>query len=142
MGPGPAKLWERELAAAAKDDTDRIRSVMAVDDTFVDALDGLFVKPLVVVSGSSHLDISPRRLDGRLTVHLVNTVGPHADAPAEGITAVPPIGPLIVAIRMSRAPKSVTQQPEDAALQVAWNDGQAIVTVPQLKLYSILVIEE
>ena len=32
-------------------------------------------------------------------------------------------------------------QPEGKPLEVTWADGQATVTVPQLDLYSILVVQ-
>ena len=74
--------------------------------------------------------------------HLVNTAGPHANAPADGIAAVPPIGPLRVAIRLARAPKSVMLEPEGTRLAVSWSEGRATLTVPRLNLYSVLVVEE
>ena len=71
----------------------------------------------------------------------MNTSGPHANPPAEGITEIPPVGPLTVAIRLPKAPNSITQQPEGKPLAVTWDDGRATVMLPQLKLYAILVVE-
>ena len=140
IGPGPARLFESELAAA--DASARIVAVPDVDEAFSAALKRLFPEPLVEVRGSNDLDVSPRRLNDRLTIHLVNTSGPHADAPDGGITEVAPVGPLDVRIRLPRAPKSVTRQPDNKPLAITWNDGQAHVTVPQCHIYSILVVEE
>ncbi len=72
----------------------------------------------------------------------MNTAGPHANAPPEGIHEIPATGPLKVAIRLAAKPVAVTQQPEGTALQFAWSDGQAMVTVPKLELYSILEVTE
>lgn len=142
IGQGPARLFERELAATGGTADARIVSLAAVDETFPGVLRSLFPEPLVEVSGSKDVDISPRRLGGRLAVHLVNTAGPHSDAPPEGIASVPPAGPLTVAIRLPREPKSVTLQPEGTPLAASWSGGRASVTVPRLDLYSILVVEE
>jgi hypothetical protein len=143
IGPGPAKLFESELAAAKSSATASIVSVASADAALLPALYRLMPKRLVEVSGSPHVDVSPRRLHDRLTIHLVNTSGPHADAAKQGgITAIPPVGPLTVAIRLPQKPKSVTLQAEGKSLEVTWKDGLATVTVPQLELYSILVLEE
>ena len=80
-------------------------------------------------------------LNGRLSIHLVNTSGPHANAPDEGITAVEPVGPLTVSIRLQQAPQAITMQPEGKPLEITWADGQATVAVPRLDLYSILTVD-
>jgi len=140
IGQGPANLFERDLAASGGAG-DRIVSVAKVDEA-LPAVRRLFPQPLVEISGSSHVDVSPRRLGDRLTIHLVNTSGPHANAPADGITSIPPAAPITVAIRLPRAPKSVIQQPEGTQLAVSWIGGRARVTLPRLELSSILVVEE
>jgi hypothetical protein len=143
IGPGPAKLFEPELAAAKPSETASIVSVASADAALLPALHRLMPARLVEVSGSHHVDVSPRRLHDRLAVHLVNTSGPHAEAPkAGGIKEIPPVGPLTVAVRLPQKPKSATLQPEGKALEVTWTNGLATVTVPQVELYSIVVIEE
>ncbi len=138
IGPGPAKLFESERAAKSDH---KIVSIETVDDTFPNALKEAFPQPMVKVTGANDVDVSPRMLDGKLSIHLMNTSGPHADAPDGGITEIQPVGPLTVSVRLDRAPKSITQQPEGKALDVSWADGRATVTLPQLELYSILVVE-
>ncbi len=140
IGSGPAKLFEPELAAAGNG-TSRIVAIDAVDDTFGDVLEGAFPDPIVRVAGSNEIDVSSRTLNGKVTIHLVNTSGPHANPPAEGVTEIPPVGPLTVAIRLDEAPKSISQEPEGKPLAVAWDDGRATVMLSELKLYSILVVE-
>ncbi len=140
IGPGPAKLFERKRAAG-ENRTNSIVTVNAVDDTFSNALEQAFLKPIVRIAGSHDVDISLRTLNKKLTIHLVNTSSPHANPPVGGITEVLPIGPLTVAIHLPQAPKSITQQPEGRPLTVTWDDGRATVKLPQLKLYSILVVE-
>lgn len=141
VGQGPAKLFERELAPAG-DSTPAILSVAQVDENFSAAVRRLFPEPIVKVSGSSAVDVSTRRLNGQLAIHLVNTSGPHANAPDGGIESIAPIGPLAVAIRLPRAPKSIVQQPEGTPLAVTWADGRACVAVQRLSVYSILTVDE
>jgi hypothetical protein len=139
IGPGPSELFQAEL------DTKPNNSIVAierVDHAFADVLKRLFPAPLVEVTGAKDVDVSPRMLNGRLSIHLVNTSGPHADAPDGGITTIEPIGPLTVSIRLKDVPRSITLQPEGSRLDVNWSEGRATVTVPQVDLYSILTVED
>jgi len=140
IGPGPAKLFKPELAAA-DNGTSTMVAINAVDDTFSSILEQALPQPMVRVIGSDDVDVSLRTLDEKLTIHLVNTSGPHANPPAEGITEIRPVGPLGVAVRLAKAPKSIVQQPEGKRLAVTWRDGRATVTLPRLELYSILVVD-
>jgi len=138
IGSGPAKLFEAELGAKAGAS---IISVDKVDEGFPSVLKKALPEPIVKVAGAKDVDVSPRSLHGNLSIHLVNTSGPHANAPDGGITEVEPVGPLTVSIRLARAPKSIVMQPEGKLLDVAWANGWATVTLPRLELYSILVVE-
>ncbi len=138
IGPGPAKLFEPEMAEQGGS---HIVSIAAVDDSFPNIVKKAFAEPIVKVTGSRDVDVSPRTLNGRLSIHLVNTSGPHADAPDGGITQIEPVGPLKIAVRLDQTPKSIVMQPQGKPLDVSWADGRAMVTVPQLELYSILVVE-
>ena len=140
IGPGPAKLFEQDLSAAASDGP-AIRSVDAVDERFPDVVAQLFPEPIVQVTGAKDLDISPRTLNGKLSIHLANTSGPHADPPSGGIEQIEPVGPLTVSIRLAQKPNAIIMQPAGKPLDITWSDGCATVTVPQLALYSILVVE-
>ena len=142
IGAGPTKLFRRELAVPKDAEKHHIVAIASANGALSAAIGRIFPEPLVEVSGSDHVDVSPRRLDGRLTVHLVNTAGPHANAPDEGITSVPPVGPLTVAIRLDRAPKKITLEPEHRRLLVSWSNGRASVTVPRLDIYSVLTVDE
>ena len=138
IGPGPAKLFEAELGAKAGFS---IVSVDKVDGAFATVLKKMLPEPIVEVAGSKDVDVSPRTLNGNMSIHLVNTSGPHANAPDGGITEVKPVGPLTVSIGLDQAPKSISMQPEGKSLDVTWADGRATVTLPRLELYSILVVE-
>jgi hypothetical protein len=135
IGPGPAKLFEPELG------TEAVVAVESVDATFPNVLRQVLPSPVVEVRGARDVDVSPRMLNGKLSIHLVNTSGTHASAPEEGITSIEPIGPLTVSIRLRQAPESVVIQPEGKPLDITWADGQATVAIPQLKLYSILNVD-
>ena len=138
IGPGPASLFQAELGPKAPPS---IIAVDKVDEAFSGVLKKALPEPIVKVTGAKDVDVSPRTLHEKLSIHLVNTSGPHADAPDGGITEIKPVGPLTVSIRLARAPKSITMQPEGKLLDTAWADGRATVTLPRLELYSILLVE-
>jgi hypothetical protein len=125
IGDGPAKLFAAEQAAQP----DAVTLVSAVDGGFLPAVRKLFPAPLVTVAGASDIDVSPRRLGGKLQVHLVNTTGQ-------------PAGPITASIRVPKAPAAVTLQPEGTKLDLKWEDGVAAVTVPRLDIYSILEVTD
>ena len=86
-------LFKKELGM--KTDSS-IVAVESVDDTFPSVLKEVFPAPIVEVRGAKSVDVSPRMLKGRLSIHLVNTSGPHANAPDGEITKIEPVGPLTV----------------------------------------------
>ena len=133
-----AKLFETELGTEAGSS---IVAVEGVDGALASVLRQAFPAPIVEVRGAKDVDVSPRMLNGRLSIHLVSTSGPHANAPDGGITAIEPVGPLTVSVRLDRAPRSITIQPEGKSLDITWADGRATVALPQLDLYSILVVD-
>ena len=137
IGSEPAELFATELAKPGS----TILSVESIDEAFADVLAKALPEPVVEVAGTNDVDVSPRTLNGELSIHLVNTSGPHANAPDGGITEVEPLGPLTISIRLKQAPKSITLQPGNEELDVVWDSGKATVTVPKLALYSILVVK-
>jgi hypothetical protein len=137
IGEGPAGLFADHLETAAG-----MTSVPDAGESFLPAVRRLFPEPLVTVTGSPKVDVSPRRLDGRLGIHLINTAGPHANAPDGGIVEIPSVGPLKVAIRLPTDPQSIVVQPAGSKLSFTRQDDRVIVTVPQLDLYDILEIHE
>ena len=140
IGSGPRQLFEAEIG-----NRDNSKSGMllteTVDESFTQILKEALPEPIANVTGSDDVDVSIRTLKGKLAIHLVNTAGPHADPPAEGIAKVPAIGPLKVSIRLAQKPQALLLQPEGRSLDFSWEAGKATVKVPQLELYSILVVE-
>lgn len=137
IGDGPARLFARELKANIP-----ILTIKAVDNDFPGILQKALPQPIVRVTGSNHIDLSPRKLNGRLAIHLVNTSGPHANAPVGGIKEIKPVGPLSVAIKLDRKPEAITLLPEGRRLETTWEKGYATVTVPKLHIYGILRVEK
>ncbi len=138
IGPGPKKLFKTELDSTSDLS---IVQINQVDKAFPSVLKQVLPNPIVKVVGARDVDVSPRMLNGKLSIHLVNTSGPHANAPDGGITEVKPVGPLTVSIHLAQSPQAILMQPQDTSLDITWSNGQAQVTVSQLDLYSILIVE-
>ncbi len=66
----PAASWWSAAAMGTP-----IVSVAEAGDGLLAALENMLPDPLVRVSGSTQVDVSPRRLGGKLMIHLVNTAG-------------------------------------------------------------------
>jgi hypothetical protein len=110
-------------------------------DFMASLMQPLLPRPLVTVNGSHLVHIVLNRQNNRLAVNLINTGGRHADPQVFTYDEVPPLTNLTVRLRIDRKPKRIVQQPENRSLPVRYADGVATVTVPQLTLHSILVVE-
>ena len=99
----------------------------------------LFPDPMVEVYGSPWVDVSVSHLNNQRLVHLVNTSGDHKDAGI--IRSIDPVGPLQVMIRCDRKPLQIKLQPSGKTCDFTYTDGKAYVTIDQVEIYDILVIE-
>jgi hypothetical protein len=130
VGEGPAALF----AGATNASVTRVASA----DEVPGHVASLFTNPLARVTGCPTVDVSVRRLGGRLAVHLVNTSGAHDARDGALLASIPPAGPLQVELRLERKPGAVVAQPEGVELPVTWTGGVARVTLPALPVYTIL----
>jgi len=101
----------------------------------------LLPNPIVEVSGSRLVHVVPSRHSNKLTVNLINTGGRHADPRVFTYDEVPPLTNLTVRVRTDKKPKRIVQQPENRSLPMRYAQGVATVTVPQLTLHSVLVVD-
>ena len=69
IGPGPAKLFKAELGAKVNSS---IFLIDNVDNAFPSILKKVLPEPIVKVTGAKDVDVSPRMLKGRLSIHLVS----------------------------------------------------------------------
>ena len=101
----------------------------------------LFPRPLVQVKGSSDVDVSVNRLNGRLAINLVNTAGPHADVNSPIFDSIPQVGPLELRVRVDRKPARILLEPGGQPLAFAYGNGEARLTLPSLGIHSIILVE-
>ncbi|GAA4447846.1 hypothetical protein GCM10023091_43450 [Ravibacter arvi] len=104
-----------------------------------DAVKALFPDPIVRSEGATDIDLSASMLGNKLTVHLVNTSGPHDKVTY--IEKVSPAGPLTLSIRTGKKPARITLQPSGKKCGFRFENGRAIVKIDTVPLYEILVVE-
>ncbi|MCX6214340.1 alpha-amylase family protein [Spirosoma sp.] len=101
----------------------------------------LLPNPVVEVNGSHLVHVVLNRQRDRLAVNLINTGGHHANPQVFTYDEVPPLTNLTVRLRLDKKPRRIVQQPENRVLPVRYDRGVATVTVPELALHSVLVVE-
>lgn len=102
----------------------------------------LFPNPIVTVAGSNYVDVSLNRINGKLTVNLVNTAGPHDNSKVYVYDEIPPLGPLQISVRLDKKPRKISLEPSQQKLERNYKNGLLSVVIPRLELYEILVITE
>lgn len=101
----------------------------------------LFPRPAVDVDGPPGLDVSLRRtLDGRLSVHLLNTAGMPLPDRYVFTDLIPPVEGIKLTVATEAKPSSVTWVPDGGPLNWSWTDGRLTVAVPRFGIHGIVVI--
>ncbi|MBN2092668.1 hypothetical protein JW964_23810, partial [candidate division KSB1 bacterium] len=116
--------------------------VTVARDFMAGLVKALFPEQMVLVEGSSYVDVSLNRIHGKLALNLVNTTGAHDNANVYVYDEILPLGPLQVKMRLDKKPGRVYLKPSDQKLEVDYKDGKLTVIIPRLELYEILVIED
>ena len=101
----------------------------------------LFPDPMVRRTRGDSVDLCVTRVQGRLAVHLVNTSGAHWDIQRPLMDAIPPAGPVELAIRRENRPSKVTLEPGGQALAFEHRDGVVHLSVPRVDIHAIVVME-
>ncbi|MBN1435802.1 MAG: hypothetical protein JW936_01900 [Sedimentisphaerales bacterium] len=101
----------------------------------------LFTNPIVQVTGSHYVDVNVNTINGKLAVNLINTAGPHSDENVYSFDDIPALGPLEINIRYPRKPNKVTIQPQNRKLRHTYTKGKIQLTLPKLKIHSIITVE-
>ncbi len=102
----------------------------------------LFPKPLVTVSGSHQVDVAVNRLNGKLSINLTNTSGPHDNPKVYVYDEIPAVGPLHMTIRTENEPSSVMLEPDGKKLDFEYKDGELSLTISRLEIHGVIVINE
>lgn len=105
-----------------------------------EVMEVMFPDPIVEIKGSHNIDVSTSKLDGKLTIHLVNTSGDHKNAGI--INEIDPIHNLKINIRCEAKPSKISLQPYGEKVDFKYSDGVVKLELDRLDIYDILVVEE
>jgi hypothetical protein len=94
---------------------------------------------MVEVRGSPDVDVVVNRIGGKLAINLVNTAGPHQSQPI--LETVPPVGPLTLTITQPAKPSKVIREPSGESMPFEYRDGAVRLTLPELQIHDIVVLE-
>ncbi len=101
----------------------------------------LFPQPLVEIDGPPCIDVTIRKRDGKLLVHLLNTAGMQVGSAYTIVDFIPAVCPLTVRVRLDAAPSSVSLVSAVGEIAHTWADGVLTVTLPSLHIHNVIVIE-
>ena len=99
---------------------------------------GLFPDPVAEVVSSPYVDVSVRKLDGKLQVHLVNTSGDHRNMAL--IESIDPVRNLEVSVRCPERPSGIIRRPDGRSIPFRYKDGKATFKLDSLEIYDIIEV--
>jgi hypothetical protein len=103
-------------------------------------IDDLFPDQLVKVSGSHFVHVTVNKLNSKMYVNLVNIAGEHTNQKAIGYDEIPSLKDITINVRTIQKPSKIVLQPEGLELKTDYQNGVSTVTVPELKIHSILEV--
>lgn len=98
-------------------------------------------QPAVEVEGPPTVEVSLRKKNGKLLVHLGNCTAMQVAADYAAMDFVPPVGPLRVTLKLPAKPRRVTLEPEGQPLRGEWRNGAWSGTIARLDIHAILAFE-
>ncbi len=107
-----------------------------------DLMDSLDISRKLDVCGPGSLEVTLRRRNGLLAVHLVNrAVNPTLTPRLHIVEEVPGSGSVIVRVQVGDEPQRVTLEPGGRQLQWSYADGWVEAQVEEIGIHDIIAIE-
>ena len=102
----------------------------------------LFPDPLVTVEAPPCVDIALRRTRaGKLSLHLLNLTNTQRAERFLSTDYIPTAGPIEITLRVAERPKRVRWSPSGRGLAWKWASGLLTVTLKQLAIHGVVVID-
>lgn len=100
--------------------------------------------PMVELAAPAHVVLTLRQQPGRTIVHLLNRGADPATSPRNVmVERVPPVGPLVLRLRLPQPPRAVRAIPDEGTLlHWDWADGTTEIELSQLGIHTAVVFEE
>ena len=100
----------------------------------------IFHEPIVRVEGPPWIDVSVRRNERGLLIHLANLAGMQMATPYSAIDAIPSSGPIRLTIPMAERPDSVALIPSDEGMTTRWEQGALHVEIASIAIHEVVAI--
>ena len=101
-------------------------------------INDLFPEPLVEIKSSPFVELSVRKHEGNLQIHLVNTSGDHRHTIF--FESIEPVRDIEVSVRLDKKPEKITCQPDGKDIKFKYKNGKAIFKIDSLDIYDIIEI--
>jgi hypothetical protein len=97
--------------------------------------------PVVEVEGPPTIEVTLRKKDGRLVLHLSNSTAMQVAGDYAVNDFIPSVGPLRISLRAGNQPRRVTLEPGGTVLKGAWAGGTWKGAIDRLEIHSMLVFD-
>jgi hypothetical protein len=94
--------------------------------------------PMVQVQGPPTLEVSLRRKQGRLLLHIINCTGMQVSGEYVAGDFIPPVGPVRITVRLPQRPPKVTLEPGGQVIAGEYANGEWTGTVERLELHNVV----
>lgn len=104
-------------------------------------LDMLLPKPLIKIGGPSFLESTVARQGKRHVVHLLSYAPIRRTQTLDIVEEASLVKDLPISLLLSKAPKTVVEQPSGKSLTFAYRNGRAELILPELNGHTMIVFE-
>jgi len=112
--------------------------VPVLRDLLGELMKAVFPHPAVEISAPGCIDVSLRKKNGELLLHLANVSGRQNFSREAVVDYIPPVAPFEVRMRLDKAPSALILEPEGEELQYTWDNGITTFRVPGVDIHSIV----
>jgi hypothetical protein len=99
----------------------------------------LFPSPMVALDAPPCVDVSLRRKEGAILVHLTNVAGMQVAQDHTVIDHIPPVGPVVIEVALDEEPRGIHIEPTQT-VSTDWSDGRLRVILESVDIHSVLAI--
>jgi hypothetical protein len=101
----------------------------------------LFPAPMIELEAPPCVEVSLRKDDGKVMIHLANMAGMQVSNQYAVVDFIPSVGPLELSVLLDKEPQKVSLVPAESDISWHWSGGKLQVTIPKLDIHGVIVVE-
>ena len=113
----------------------------AIRHFFGEVMSRLFPDPIVKLDAPPCVEVSIRKNDSKILIHLSNMAGMQVSNQYAVIDFIPSVGPLELSLQLDKEPKNVSLMPAESDISSHWSNGSLQVNIQKLDIHNVIVIE-